>query len=250
MIPKKIHYCWFGRNPMPEKYVKYIESWKKKFKDYEIIEWNESNFDINSNLYIQQAYKAKKWAFVSDFARFKILYEQGGIYFDTDVEVIKDMTEIIQRGPFMGTEIKVLGEKKQYYYVAPGLGLAAEAGMPFLKELIDEYNKLEFFNEDGSLNQTTIVKYTTDLLCKKGYDITKNEIQNVAGFLVYPPEYFNPLDEKNGKLNITKHTYSIHWYAASWHTSSEKRKNLLKKLLGEKITHFIVQIKRRILKNG
>ena len=122
--------------------------------------------------------------------------------------------------------------------------------MPFLAELIAEYNKLEFLNSDGSLNKTTIVKYTTDILSKKGYDVTKKEIQTVADFFVYPPEYFNPLNAKTGKVNATEHTYSVHWYAASWHTSSEKRRNVLKKILGKKVTYFIVQIKRKILKNG
>ena len=105
MIPKKIHYCWFGRNPLPESALKCIESWRKYLPDYEIIEWNEDNFDVNSIPYTQQAYAARKYAFVSDYARFKILYEHGGLYFDTDVEVIKPMDDIVADGPFMGFEI-------------------------------------------------------------------------------------------------------------------------------------------------
>ena len=105
MIPKKIHYCWFGRNPLPDSALRCIASWKKYLPDYEILEWNEDNFDVNSIQYIAQAYKVKKYAFVSDYARFKILYEHGGLYFDTDVEVIKPMEEIVSRGPFLGFEI-------------------------------------------------------------------------------------------------------------------------------------------------
>ncbi|MDE6612292.1 MAG: glycosyl transferase, partial [Muribaculaceae bacterium] len=105
MIPKTIHYCWFGRNPLPESALKCIASWRKYFPDYQIIEWNEDNFDVNAIPYTAQAYAAKKYAFVSDYARFKILYDHGGLYFDTDVEVIKPFDDILERGAFMGFEL-------------------------------------------------------------------------------------------------------------------------------------------------
>ena len=104
MIPKIIHYCWFGGNPLPELAIKCIESWKKYLPDYEIKEWNESNFDINCCAYVREAYEAKKWAFVSDYARFWILYQHGGLYFDTDVELIKSIDDLIVKGAFMGCE--------------------------------------------------------------------------------------------------------------------------------------------------
>lgn len=213
MIPKKIHYCWFGRNPLPESALKCIASWRKFLPDYEIIEWNEDNFDVNCIPYTAQAYAAKKYAFVSDYARFKILYEHGGIYFDTDVEVIRPMDDIIAAGPFMGYEIDPkdgrLGE------VAPGLGLGAEAQMTFYDRIIKEYAKLRFLNEDGSLNQKTIVKYNSELLAQYGLS-AKLGIQNVAGLTIYPSEYFNPLDDATGRLRITPNTRSIHWFSKTW----------------------------------
>ena len=123
MIPKVIHYCWFGRNPLPKSALKCIDSWRKFFPDYEIKEWNEDNFDVNIIKYTQDAYNAKKYAFVSDYARIWILYNYGGVYFDTDVEVISPMTDIIEKGPFMGFEINNSTENK--IAVNPGLGIGS-----------------------------------------------------------------------------------------------------------------------------
>ena len=131
MIPKKIHYCWFGRNPLPESAKKCIASWRKYFPDYEIIEWNEDNYDVNKIPYTQQAYAAKKYAFVSDYARFDILYQHGGIYFDTDVEVIKSFDDVLEHGAFMGCEID--GSSRSGIAVAPGLGIAAAPGLGLYK---------------------------------------------------------------------------------------------------------------------
>lgn len=214
MIPKKIHYCWFGRNPLPESAQKCIASWRKYLPDYEIIEWNEDNFDVNLIPYTTQAYQAKKYAFVSDYARFKILYEQGGLYFDTDVEVIKSMDDIIARGPFMGFEIDSDG-KNNIGAIAPGLGLGVEAGHDLYKEIIEAYDQLQFINATGELNQTTVVIYTSNILVKKGLTAKKG-IQQISGIFLYPKEYFNPLDDNTGRLAITENTHSIHWYSKTW----------------------------------
>ena len=138
MIPKIIHYCWFGRKPLPELAIKCIASWKKFFPDYEIKEWNEDNFDVNQIPYTMQAYKSKKYAFVSDFARFWILYNYGGIYFDTDVEVIKPMDHIIDQAPYMGVEIdlNLSDEQSISNSVNPGLGIAAPKGHYFYKKIL------------------------------------------------------------------------------------------------------------------
>lgn len=214
MIPKVIHYCWFGRNPLPESALKCINSWKKFFPDYEIIEWNEDNFDINAIPYTAEAYASKKYAFVSDYARFKILYDHGGLYFDTDVEVIKSFDDILARGAFMGFEVdaEATGSKGA---VNPGLGLGVAPGLGLYAELLRKYSTLQFIHEDGSLNLTTIVKYTTDLLLEHGLRAT-NKIQTVAGITIYPKEYFNPLNDNTGKLEITHNTHSIHWYSKTW----------------------------------
>lgn len=212
MIPKKIHYCWFGGKPLNKLGKKCLKSWKKHFPDYEIIEWNENNFDFNCCQYVKEAYEAKKWAFVSDYARYKILYEQGGIYFDTDVEVIKGFEDILDQGSFMGCENPVVEIDAA---VNPGLGCAAEPGLTFYREILDDYEKSSFLNEDGSLNLYTIVERTTDLLKKYGLKNTM-DIQRVADINVYPAEYFCPIDMRSGVLNITENTRSIHRYAASW----------------------------------
>lgn len=219
MIPRKIHYCWFGRNPLPESALKCIASWKKYFPDYEIIEWNEDNFDVNTILYTKQAYEAKKYAFVSDYARFRILYEHGGLYFDTDVEVIKPMDDIIAKGSFMGFEINATDENPG---VNPGLGLGVKPEMQILAEILAEYQNRKFFNQDGSLNEITIVKYTTDVLFRHGLERIKG-IQQVEDIYLYPSDYFNPLEDTTGLLRLTDNTRSIHWYAKTWYTCNPLR---------------------------
>ena len=216
MIPKVIHYCWFGRNPLPESAKKYIASWRKFFPDYEIKEWNEDNFDVNIIPYTAEAYSAKKYAFVSDYARFWILYRYGGLYFDTDVEVIKPMDDIIARGPFMGIEVEA--DEITLPKVAPGLGLGVNPGLGLYKEILDYYAPLHFLKNDGSFNQVTVVNYVTKVLEQNGLRPTNN-IQEVAGVWIYPKDYFNPLDDHTGRLVTTYNTRTIHWYTRTWSDS-------------------------------
>lgn len=227
MIPKKIHYCWFGGNPLPEDAKKCIASWRKFMPDYEIIEWNESNFDVNAIPYTAQAYEAKKYAFVSDYARFKILYDHGGIYFDTDVEVIKPFDDIVAEGPFMGfeTDTSLRGGGRLKGCVNPGLGLGANPGLGLYLEILEMYANLSFFNSDGSLNLKTIVSYSTEILIDKGLKNISG-IQNVADIKIYPSEYFNPLNDNTGRLRLTQNTHSIHWYSKSWLNESNFRRQL------------------------
>jgi hypothetical protein len=215
MIPKTIHYCWFGKGEMSENAKKCIDSWRKYFSEYEIIEWNESNFDLDCCDYVREAYGAKKWAFVSDYARFQILYKFGGVYFDTDVEVIKSFDSIVHKGSFMGFQQGRQTLHGVEYEVNPGLGLASVPGLEIFKEVLDNYHTIHFINEDGGQNFTTIVQYTTDILKKYGM-INKPEIHCVAGINLYPPEYFCPLNFNTGEMNITPNTYSIHHFMASW----------------------------------
>lgn len=234
MIPKKIHYCWFGGKPLNKLGLKCLKSWKKYFPDYEIIEWNENNFDLNCCQYVKEAYEAKKWAFVSDYARYKILYEQGGVYFDTDVEVIASFDDILEKGSFMGAETPMSSPTMK---VNPGLGMAVEPGLPFYREVLEDYEKSSFYNGDGSLNLYTIVDRTTDLLKAHGLE-DKNETQTVAGITVYPSEYFCPINMDTGKLEKTKNTRSIHRYAATWVDSKSRFRGkvyfLIIRILGEK----------------
>lgn len=216
MIPKIIHYCWFGRNPLPKSAIKCINSWKKFFPDYEIKEWNEDNFDVNIIPYTAEAYKMKKYAFVSDYARFWILYRHGGLYFDTDVEVIKPMDDIVAHGPFMGIEVPAT--KMILPAVAPGLGLGVIPGLGLYKEILDYYTPLHFLKKDGTLNQVTVVNHVTKVLEQNGL-LSTNDIQEVAGVWIYPRDYFNPLDDSTGRLMTTENTRTIHWYTRTWSDS-------------------------------
>ncbi len=210
MIPKVIHYCWFGGNPLSPLAQRCIASWRKFMPDYEIRRWDESNFDVNVLPYTADAYKAGKYAFVSDYARFKILYEQGGLYFDTDVEVVRSMDDVLARGPFMGLE--VAGPKPA---VNPGLGIAAEAGMPLYEEILRRYENLSFCGPDGNINPCTMIPLVTDILVREGLK-GGGTIEHVAGVDVYPPQWFNPFDDATGRLRKTAETRSIHLYAKSW----------------------------------
>ena len=212
MIPKVIHYCWFGRGELPTLAVKCINSWKKYFPDYEIKEWNEDNFDINIIPYTADAYKAGKYAFVSDYVRFWVLFKYGGVYFDTDVEVIRPMDDVIERGPFMGFEFI---DSTGRYAIAPGLGLAAETGMPLYREILEKYNDLSYFLENGERNPISMIPLVTELLKQRGLK-GDGSIDHVAGIDVYPPEWFNPFDDATGRLRKTENTRTIHWFAKSW----------------------------------
>jgi len=237
MIPKIIHYCWFGRNPLPPLATKCIASWKKYLPDYEIREWNEDNFDINIIPYTQEAYEAKKYAFVSDYARFWILYRYGGIYFDTDVEVIHPIDDIIDKGAFMGMERDYeKGATEQYCSVAPGLGLGCAPGLGQYKDFLDLYETLHFRYENGTLNLKTIVEYTTNLLIQNGLSDVSG-IQKVGDIYIYPSEYFCPINIITKKMHITQNTRTIHHYMASWQETSflESAKNRLRKIIPQKI---------------
>ena len=248
MIPKVIHYCWFGKKPLPTLAKKCIASWEKFLPDYEIKEWNEENFDVNIIPYTKEAYEAKKYAFVSDFARFWILYKYGGLYFDTDVEIIKPIYHIINNGPFMGCEKATDGNFK-FPSVAPGLGLGVNPGLGLYKEILDYYETLHFKNTDGTLNLKTVVEYTTKILMKNGFK-NNNSIQKVKGITIYPPDYFNPKSYYTGKITITHNTVSIHHFSDSWKSPSKKFKIKIQKIIGPSITKALVSLKKRIKKNN
>ena len=255
MIPKIIHYCWFGGNPLPESAKKCIASWRKYLPDYEIWQWSEGalhdnvndnenvlidkilSFDVNSIPYTQQAYEVKKYAFVSDYARFWVLYHYGGLYFDTDVEIVANMDEIIARGPFMGIEQGASLEGKPM--VAPGLGLGVEAEHPFYEKMLQVYSQLEYVKADGSLDDATIVTYTTRELYAHGMKPSE-DMQEIEGIWIYPADYFCPMDSTTGITTLTARSVSIHHYDCSWmdHQSFSFRihqlKNYLFRLIGQR----------------
>ena len=236
MIPQKIHYCWFGRNPKPELAIKCIKSWKKYCPDYEIIEWNEDNFDISScPLYVKIAYDMKKWAFVTDYVRLKVVYENGGIYLDTDVELLKPLDELLKYNLFLACE--------GISYVATGLGFGAKKGSSVLKDNMAIYEDMNPLNEKGEFISNPCPFYTTLVLKKRGIDFPIKKICNIDDdIVIFPNEYFNPYDWKKDKLKITKNTYSIHHYSSSWMTDEQKRNHIqktkyenVKKIFGTKI---------------
>lgn len=244
MIPKIIHYCWFGRNPLPPSAMKCIESWRKIMPDYEIKEWNEDNFNINIIPYTQEAYQAKKYAFVSDYARFWILYNYGGVYFDTDVELIKPIYDIVEKGAFWGCEGSLYKESE--ISISPGVGIGVRAHHPIYKELLECYEKLHFINVDKSYNYLTIGDYTTQLLQKYGWK-RLNQIQQVKDMYIYPLDYFCPIDTTTQRLKKTTNTRSIHWYAGSWKEYERFAfiKKTLKKIIPQKLQIIYNKLKNR-----
>ena len=210
MIPKTIHYCWFGRKPLTPLAQKCIASWRKYLPDYEIREWNEDNFDVNTLPYTADAYNAGKYAFVSDYARFWVLYRFGGVYFDTDVEVIRPMDDVLNKGPFMGLEIA--GKTPA---VAPGLGLAAEPGMVLYEAILKQYESMPFYAADGTTNHYTMIPMVTELLMDRGLK-GNGVMEHIEGVDIYPPDWFNPFDDATGRLVKTGNTRTIHWYSKSW----------------------------------
>ena len=245
MIPKVIHYCWFGHSPLPPKAKKCIKSWKKHLPDYEIKEWNEDNFNVNIIPYTTEAYKAKKYAFVSDYARFYILYHHGGLYFDTDVEVIRPMDDLVERGAFMGCENEAKPGATALA-VAPGLGLGCNPGLGLYAEILELYSGLHFKCVDGGLNLKTVVEYTTDLLVANGLE-NKPGIQFVNGIYIYPAEYFCPINVITKRLHITPNTRTIHHYAATWMDKSWKNqlKQRVRRFLPESWLFAINRLKHK-----
>lgn len=232
MIPKIIHYCWFGGNELPASAKKCIDSWKKYCPDYTIIEHNESNYDISKNTYMKEAYDAQKWAFVSDFARLDILYQFGGIYLDTDVELLKPLDKFLDCKGFLGFE-----DKKQ---VASGLGIGAEQNSEIIQLLLSDYEGIHFLFEDGEYDLTPCPVRNTKTLAKIGL-IPNGEYQEIRGFVFYPRHVFSPKEHTSGRLKYkTKETVSIHHYEASWQTKDFKRKKKINYIFGGRIGSRII----------
>ena len=207
MIPKIIHYCWFGGKEKPEDVLKMIASWKKHCPDYEIKEWNETNFNIHLNRYTEEAYQQKKWAFVSDVARLWALVHEGGVYMDTDVEVIRSLDNLLANKAFIGFE----GTQ----WIGTNL-MGTEPHNAFLQAFLEDYNHRNFTNPDGTLNQSTNVEEITSRFLTQHNLVRNGKQQQVGDFTVYPTDYFSPYDYINGKVRTTANTYSIHWFSQSW----------------------------------
>lgn len=225
---------------MSELEKKCIASWGKFCPDYEIKQWDEKNFDIKDCKYAEQAYASKKWAFVADYARFVILFKEGGIYFDTDVELVKmfDSSKITM--PFFSSESCYRYSRDNFFYkngeqngiedaVNPGIGMAFPAEHPILREVIEKYKKREFLIGNHLYDKTTVVNIVTDMLIKKGFNPSKKDIQYVDGITIYPPEFFSGIDNISKKDIRTINTIAIHHGAGSWLSGKEKNIVLMRK---------------------
>ena len=234
MIPKKIHYFWIGGNPKPESVLLCIESWKKYCPDYEIIEWNETNYDFTKNEYMRQAYEAKKWAFVTDYARLDIIYTYGGIYFDTDVELIRPLDSVLNYNGFMGFDQTT----EKDHYVATGLGFGMEPGHQIIREMMADYEVIQGNREDGAIKYVPCPYLNTQVLRKHGLENEDRDqmIQNIKIFAsdVLCPKSYNTLS-----LHITERTLSIHHFDGTWQNSRGKRRHKIttgiNRLFGEKV---------------
>ncbi len=218
MIPKKIHYCWFGRGEKPKLAKKCIESWKTFCPDYEIVEWNEDNFDVNMNAYTKMCYEQKNYAFLSDYVRLVAVFENGGIYFDTDVEAVKPFDELLSDKAFFGFETND--------YVNTGHGFGAEAKAEIVKALIDAYDRVI----DGQHGTVGCPVLNTEALVKNGFEMN-GKTQTRNGVVVYAKEYFNPFNDNTGVLTKTDNTYSIHWYGKSWMDRKDIVRNKLTRVI-------------------
>ncbi len=230
MIPKKIHYCWFGGNSKPKLAKKCFRSWKKYCPDYEIIQWNEDNYDLSAApLYVRQAYEAKKWAFVTDYVRLQVVYEQGGIYLDTDVELRKSLDPLLVNRAYYGFEDGT--------YVNTGVGFGSEPGHPLLREIMEQYLEIPFLREDGSYDTLSCPQRNTAAFLRHGLrqDNTLQALEK--GVLILPSDYLNPKDWKTGEIRITENTLSIHHFSASWYTP-EMMRELKRKQRREWLRHL------------
>lgn len=211
-IPKRIHYCWFGGKPKPELAEKCIKSWKKYCPDYEIIEWNETNFDLSATPeYVQQAKAVGRWAFVTDYVRLCALTVYGGVYMDTDVELLKPLDPYLKQEAFAGFE--------HIDRIQTGL-LACRKGFPLFQEFLEYYDHASFLLPDGTQDTTTNVQILTKLCLQKGL-VCNDQLQTVQGLTIYPKEIFCPVDFDTKKLRKTRKTVTIHWFSGSWHTEAE-----------------------------
>ena len=245
MIPKIIHYCWFGGNPKSKLINKCMKSWKKYCPDYEIIEWNESNFDVNCCDYVREAYEAKKWAFVTDYVRIWALNTYGGIYLDTDVEIKKNIDKFLEHSAFTGFERNDLPFTAVY---------GSEPQHNFSNTILSHYENRHFILPDGSFDLTTNTLFITRLLIQKYNIVLNNETQTFPdGLIIYSNDYFCPKSFTDNRVYKTKNTHAIHWFNASWHTEEEKKeitraiKYRKKQKIYNRVIHPPVTLAKKIL---
>ena len=236
MIPRIIHYCWFGRGPMPELALRCIESWHRYMPDYQYKLWNEDVFDIESVPYVKEAYQCGKYAFVTDYVRLFALYTEGGIYMDTDVEVLKSYDDLLHLSGFTGYE----GSK----HLPPVTGtLASVSGGEWIKEQLDAYNGLHFLRSDGSMDLTTNTTRIAQIMRDGGF-VQDGKLKTYKDMYIFPVDYFCPR-QTTGEFILTKNTYCDHHFLGSW--NENKRVGYFARLVGERNLTRLIKLKRKVL---
>lgn len=240
MIPKVIHYCWFGKKEKPEIVKKCIKSWSEFLPDYTIIEWNEDNFDIESYLFTKQAYDIGNYAFVSDYVRVYALYNYGGIYLDTDTEILESLDSFLSQPSFWGFEEK--------NFIATSI-IGSESKNELIKDFLDYYDSLSLYDEAGYVKKFTNVVVVTELLKNRGI-VLDGTLQIVEGIAtIYPQEYFSPYDYINCYMKKTANSVAVHHFHKSWLPLSDRIKSNIKKGIvliigGEKLARLRQIIQR------
>lgn len=238
MIPKKIHYCWFGRGKMPELAQKCIASWKKHLPEYEIKEWNEDNFDLDMYPYVREAYDNRKFAFVTDVVRLYALYHEGGVYMDTDVEVLKPLDAFLHHPAFSGFEDDT--------HIPTGI-MASEKHGAWAKWQLEYYTDKHFLKEDGTMDMTTNVIIIGNSMAERGF-VMQNSLQDFEGMItIYPKDYFCPKSHVDGRIYFTDNTYTIHHFAASWVPRKARYADKLRKYIGDRYYLWLLNFKRSLL---
>lgn len=238
MIPKILHYCWFGKGELPDLAKKCIESWKKVLPEYEIKEWNEDNFNLDAYSYVREAYDNRKFAFVSDVVRLYALYTEGGVYMDTDVEVLKPFDPFLHHKAFSGYETTKM--------ISTGI-IGSEKGGEWVKNNLDYYTDKHFVNDDGSFNIVTNVTTITNYMISVGLR-QDNSYQDFSGLItIYPKDFFSPKSQDDGKIKLTDNTVTIHHYAQSWESKTHR---VLRQIIifigGARLKRLATLIRRKI----
>ncbi|MFD2613953.1 glycosyltransferase family 32 protein [Paenibacillus gansuensis] len=239
-IPRIIHYCWFGRGAKPPKIVKCMNSWRRHLPDYELVEWNEDNFDLNANRFVKEAYASRKYAFVSDYVRLHALFAQGGIYLDTDVEILKPLDRFLHHESFFGYE------DEQY---ASSCLIGSVKEHPWMEELKSYYEELPFVLPDGTLNMKTNTSIITRLCEPYGFAANGEYQVLTNGVVFYPRTYFSPYDFINGANYITENSYAIHHFAKSWLPYHVRLRGELKRRISRLAGPAFIGKMRRVLWN-
>lgn len=237
-VPKIIHYCWFGPKEIPEMEQKCIASWKKVLPDYKIMFWNEQNFDVNSVPYVREAYEKGKYAFVSDYVRMYALYNYGGVYFDTDVEVLKPLDKFLEDKAFIGFENRTM--------IGTGI-IGAEKHSALFEEMLNYYSNHNFVDDNGNIDTTTNVQIISKLLMEQKFE-PRNSEQILSDIHIYERDVFCPKKMDDGTFAVTDRSVTIHRFSGSWLTEREKKRgtnllwrNVMRPIL-KKIRAAIIQM--------